>query len=150
MHVANKYLDTRKAAIAALQDYPVMEHILATTDQTIADTYQDATTPASPRLDGTPTSGDPHAAETRIAATLDRIDVYRDRYHQACQYMDWMLPAWEALSDDDRFVLDAFFLADQPQEARIQTIADHYYIERDSAYRRKNRALDHLTTALYG
>lgn len=29
-------------------------------------------------------------------------------------------------------------------------IRDHFYIERDSGYRRKNRALDRLATALYG
>lgn len=110
MHVMTKYLDTRKAAIAALQDYAAMDNIIETTDEQIKHSYADATSPASPRLDGTPPSGDLHAGEARIAATLDRIDVYRARYKQAVQYMDWFLPAWELLSDDDRFVLEAFFL----------------------------------------
>lgn len=29
-------------------------------------------------------------------------------------------------------------------------IADHFYVERDTVYRRKNRALDRFATALYG
>ena len=33
MHVMTKYLDTRKAAISALQDFAVMEQIIDTTDE---------------------------------------------------------------------------------------------------------------------
>lgn len=150
MHVMTKYLDTRKAAIAALQDFAAMEQIIATTDDNIKRLYDDATSPASPRLDGTPPSGNLHAGEDRLAATLDRIDVYRSRYGQAREYMDWFLPAWEVLSDDDRFVLEGFFLSEGSQEERVQAIGDHFYIERDSVYRRKNRALEKFTTALYG
>ncbi|MDU1589542.1 MAG: hypothetical protein E6873_10320, partial [Cutibacterium avidum] len=95
MHVMTKYLDTRKAAIAALQDFAVMEQVIETTDQQVKDAYDDLASPATPRMDGTPPSGDLHAGEHRIAATLDRIDLYRARYAQARQYMDWFLPAWE-------------------------------------------------------
>ena len=35
MHVMTKYLDTRKAAISALQDFAVMEQIIDTTDEQI-------------------------------------------------------------------------------------------------------------------
>lgn len=150
MHVMTKYLDTRKAAIAALQDYAAMDNIIETTDEQIKRTYADATSPASPRLDGTPPSGDLHAGEARIAATLDRIDIYRARYKQAVQYMDWFLPAWQLLSDDDRFVLEAFFLTDGTREDSIDHVCNHFYVERDTAYRKKNRALDRFATALYG
>lgn len=54
MHVMTKYLDTRKAAIAALQDYAVMEQIIESTDEQIKAAYADAASPASPRMDGTP------------------------------------------------------------------------------------------------
>lgn len=150
MHVMTKYLDTRKAAIAALQDYAAMDNIIETTDEQIKHSYADATSPASPRLDGTPPSGDLHAGEARIAATLDRIDIYRARYKQAVQYMDWFLPAWELLSEDDRFVLEAFFLTDGTREDSIDHVCSHFYVERDTAYRKKNRALDRFATALYG
>ncbi|USR78818.1 hypothetical protein [Arcanobacterium pinnipediorum] len=49
--------------------------------------------PASPRIDGTPLSGDLHASENRIMATIERIDTYKARYVEARQYMDWFLPA---------------------------------------------------------
>lgn len=150
MHVMTKYLDTRKAAIAALQDFAAMEHVIETTDQQVKDAYEDLASPARPRLDGTPPSGDLHAGEHRLAATLDRIDLYRNRYAQARQYMAWFLPAWEVLSEDDRFVLEAFFLTEGSREQCVDQICDRFFVERDSAYRKKNRALDKLTHALYG
>ncbi len=150
MHVMTKYLDTRKAAIAALQDFAVMEQVIETTDQQVKDAYDDLASPASPRMDGTPPSGDLHAGERRIAATLDRIDLYRARYVQARQYMDWFLPAWEILSEDDRFVLEAFFLGSGSQDDAVQGVCDRFYVERTSAYQKKSRALGRLAAALYG
>lgn len=150
MHVMTKYLDTRKAAISALQDFAVMEQIIDTTDEQIKTAYDDVTTPASSKLDGMPRHTDLHAGEMRVAATLDRIDIYRARYAQAREYMAWFLPAWQLLTDDDRFVLEAFFLGDGTQDEAVQTVCDHFYVERTSAYQKKSRALARLASALYG
>ena len=150
MHVMTKYLDTRKAAIAALQDYAVMEQIIESTDEQIKAAYADAASPASPRMDGTPPSGDLHASENRIVASIERIDAYKAHYLQARQYMDWFLPAWEVIAEDDRFILEGFFLSEGTQDEKVSMIADHFYVERDTVYRRKNRALDRFATALYG
>lgn len=152
MHVMSKYLDTYKATLAALEDYQLMQHVLATTDPAVKDTYDQLTTVGSRRLDGMPRATNPHAGEDRIAATLDRVDVYRERYRQAREYMDWFLPAWGALSEDDRFVLDAFFFAadDISQEDRARAVAEHFYVEKDTAYRKRSKAVHRLATALYG
>lgn len=150
MHVMTKYLDTRKAAIAALQDYAVMEQIIESTDEQIKAAYADAASPASPRMDSTPPSGNLHASENRIVASIELIDAYKARYLQARQYMDWFLPAWEVIAEDDRFILEGFFLSEGTQDEKVSMIADHFYVERDTVYRRKNRALDRFATALYG
>ena len=86
----------------------------------------------------------------RLAETLDRIDIYRARYGQAREYMARFLPAWQLLTDDDRFVLEAFFLGDGTQDEAVQRVCDHFYVERASAYQKKSRALARLTSALYG
>ncbi|QVI98756.1 hypothetical protein KFR76_00615 [Corynebacterium diphtheriae] len=152
MHVMSKYLDTYKATLAALDDYQTMVNILETTDQAIKDTYDRLTTVGSQRLDGMPHAPNPHAGEDRIASTLDRVDAYRERYAQAREYMDWFLPAWGVLSEDDRFVLDTFFFAadDVSQEDRARAVADHFYVERETAFRRRTKAVHRLATALYG
>ncbi len=152
MHVMSKYLDTYKATLAALDDYQTMVNILETTDQAIKDTYDSLTTVGSQRLDGMPHAPNPHAGEERIASTLDRVDAYRERYAQAREYMDWFLPAWGVLSEDDRFVLDTFYFAadDVSQEDRARAVADHFYVERETAFRRRTKAVHRLATALYG
>ena len=151
MHVMTKYLDTRKAAIAALQDFHLMEATAGeNTDATARQLRDDLTSPASPRLDGMPHNPNPHAGEHRIAATLDRINLLQERKRQAMEYLDWFLPAWGLLSEDDRFVLEAFFLGDGSQEDAVNQICDHFYVERTTAHQKKSRALSRLATALYG
>lgn len=152
MHVMTKYLDTYKAAIAALEDYTAMQQIIDTTDQHIKDTYNALTNVSSPRLDGMPHAPNPRAGEDRIAATLDKVDAYRARYAQAREYMDWFLPAWGVLPEDDRWVLDTFFLAsdDVSQEDRVTAIAQRFCVERSSAHQRKSRAVNRLASALFG
>lgn len=53
-------------------------------------------------------------------------------------------PLRVARDTDDQFVLENFFLGQGNQDERVQMIGDHFYIEQDSVYRRKNRALDRL------
>ena len=83
MHVMSKYLDTYKATLAALEDYASMQHILETTDQAIKDETDKLYWMSSSNLDGMPKAKNPKAGEERIAASMDRVDAYRERYRQA-------------------------------------------------------------------
>ena len=88
MHVMTKYLDTRKAAISALEDYPLMEQ--AASQDTEAEANQlreDLASPTSPKITGMPRSRDPHAGERCIAATLDKIDLLAARSQEAQEYL---------------------------------------------------------------
>ena len=151
MHVMTKYLDTRKAAIAALQDFHLMEANADENTEAAAEQLRDdLASPASPRMDGMPHNPNPHAGEQRIAATLDKIDLLHERKRQAMEYLEWFLPAWARLSEDDRFVLEAFFLGEGSQEDAVGQVCEHFYVERTTAHQKKSRALSRLATALYG
>ncbi|MSS85331.1 hypothetical protein FYJ24_11330 [Actinomycetaceae bacterium WB03_NA08] len=151
MHVMTKYLDTRKAAINALEDFALMENLAELPAEEMGEQLRaDLEAPASPRLDGMPGAHDPKAGEARVCATLDKIDFLGERRRQAREYLDWFLPAWARLTDDERFVLETFFLGNGSQEEAVERISDHFYVERSSAYRRKNRALERFAKALYG
>lgn len=140
MHVLTKYLDTRNATIAALEDYPLMAQIITASTNHTHDTLKNQVIDhtLSPR---TPVSSAPADAH---------FDFYSERHYQACQYMDWFMPAWKVLSENERYVLETFFLADGTQEENVRKIGERFYIERDSVYRRKNRALKKLSMALFG
>ena len=47
-----------------------------------------------------PKSRNPAAAENRIVDAIEEIDVLKERYRRAVEYMDWFRPAWEELSED--------------------------------------------------
>ena len=151
MSIIWKYLDKRSAAVDALKDYGSMKFIIGHTDEEIKSAYEKMGGVSSPQLDGMPRSHNPQASEDRIVKGIEEIDVLKERYRQALEYMAWFLPAWEELTEDERYVLQTFYGEDNQYGASaIYDICDHFGIERSSAYNRKNRALSHLVTLLFG
>ncbi len=67
------------------------------------------------------------------------------------KYMDWFKPAWEQLSDDDRYCLETFYVDGNTYgSSAAYYIAEYLHVEQPTAYKRKNRALDRLTVLLFG
>ena len=151
MNVIWMYLNKKDAAVNALKDYGKMKHIIVHTDEEIQRVYSRIAGVGSPAIEKMPSANNPQAGEERMIKGIEEIDVLRERLRQAKEYMAWFQPAWDALSDDDQFVLDAFFSNGNEYGAgAADVVAEHFCIERASAYRKKNRALDNLTTLLYG
>lgn len=150
MSIVWKYLDKRSAAVDALKDYGSMKFIIDHTDEEIKAAYQKMGGVSSPQYDGMPHSHNPQAGEDRILKGIEEIDVLKERYRQAAEYMAWFVPAWEELSEDERYVLETFYSDADSQTNAVYDICDHFGIERSSAYNRKNRALGKLVTLLYG
>lgn len=98
-----------------------------------------------------PHAHNPHAGEERIINGIEEIDILKERYRQAVEYMDWFKPAWEQLSEEERYCLEAFYGDGNAYgSSAAASIAEYFSIEQSSAYKRKNRALDHLTVLLFG
>ena len=151
MNVIWMYLNKKDAAVNALKDYGKMKHIIDHTDEEIQRVYSRIAGVGSPAIEKMPSANNPQAGEDRMIKGIEEIDVLRERLRQAKEYMAWFQPAWDALSDDDQFVLNAFFSDGNEYGAgAADVVAEHFCIERASAYRKKNRALDNLTTLLYG
>ncbi len=151
MSIIWKYLDKRSAAVDALKDYSSMKFIIEHTDDEIKAAYEKMSGVSSPQSDGLPRTLIPHAVDDRMIKGIEEIDVLKERYRQAVEYMAWFLPAWEELSEDERYVLEAFYGgSNEYGSSVIYKIADHFHIEQSSAYNKKNRALHHLTILLFG
>jgi len=151
MNIVWQYLDKRSAAISALKDYDSMAYIIEHTGEDIALLQDRMAAPRASMLTGMPSVHNPTAGENRLAAGIDEIDVLKERYRQALEYMEWFKPAWETLSEDERFILKEFYFGDdQKQIDAVYNICDRYNVERSSAYNKKNRALQHLTLLLFG
>lgn len=150
MSIIWKYLDKRSAAVDVLKDYSSMRFIIDHTDDEIKAAYEKMSGISSPQFDGMPHSHNLQAAEDRIIKGIEEIDVLKERYRQAVEYMAWFRPAWEELTEDERYVLETFYSDVDSQTNAVYDICDHFGIERSSAYNKKNRALGKLVTLLYG
>ena len=151
MSIMWKYLDKRSATIAAIKDYDSMKFIIANTGDDIKAEQERMIGLGSPKIDGLPYAKNNQAGEDRIVNGLEEIDIMKERYRQALEYMEWFQPAWNQLSEDEKFVLETFYSEDNSYGSNTAYfIAKHYNIEQASAYRKKNRALEHLVVLLFG
>jgi hypothetical protein len=150
MAIAWIYLDKKSAAVDALKDYASMEYIIQNhrDDMDEAETKMNALSSGS--VTRLPKQMNPKSGEARLAASIDEIDILKERYRRALEYMEWFQPAWDILSDDERFVLSEFYWEYESKNDTIGIICDRFGIERSSAYNKKNRALAKLALLLYG
>lgn len=152
MTIAWNYLDKKAAAADALKDLSSMEFILSNHPSELEEARAHLTSYRASVLSDLPKAPpNPHAGEAKMAAWIDEIDVMRERYRQALEFMEWFRPAWAALSDDEQFILTEFYRNDEEkQRFAVDNICSHFHIERSSAYNKKNRALARLSLLLYG
>jgi hypothetical protein len=151
MTIAWIYLDKKTAAVDALKDYASMDYIIINSPDDLDEARTRMTAVRSSVPDGMPRTSDPHAGEARLAASLDEIDVLKERYRRALEYMEWFRPAWDALTDDEQFILTEFFLREDVNKTEaIGNISDRLHIERSWVYKKKDAALTRLSLLLYG
>ena len=101
--------------------------------------------------DGMPYMSSPGAGEDRIHDGLEEIDILKERYRQAVEYIDWFRAAWEQLAEDERYCLETFYGDENTYGSNAAySIAVYLNVEQPTAYKRKNRALDRLTVLLFG
>ena len=87
MTIAWVYLDKRGAAQEALKDYFSMEFIIKNHSLELAEAQSRLTACRSASFSGLPSSGNPQSGETRLAAGIDNIDILKERYRQALEYV---------------------------------------------------------------
>ncbi|WP_218775354.1 hypothetical protein [Collinsella vaginalis] len=84
----------------------------------------------------------PTAAEDKILRHLERIDNRTRKYLQAKDYMAWFNPAWQALSDEERDVLEVCFLSGYESATdAICEVQERLNVERSTAYNRRKTGL---------
>lgn len=151
MRIPWTYLNKRQATCVVLRDHKDMKFIIDNTERRIQEIHSDMVAVHSPSWDGMPKSHNNDAHEQKVINGITEIDVLQERYRQAQEYMAWFQPAWDQLAEDERFVLQEFFMSDEQEQACARyTIADQFHIDPSSAYRKRDRAVAHLALLLYG
>ena len=92
MMIVWAYLDKKSAAVDALKDYASMKYIIQNHHCELEEAMERMTSLPSSLPDGQPRAKKPKAGEARLAASLDEIDVLKERYRRALEYMEWFQP----------------------------------------------------------
>lgn len=150
MEIIRRYFDKRNATINAIKDYPTMKWIIENTKEDVLNAMEDMTSPKGVSYDSIGGVNNPKSGEERIVKIIDKVTLYEDRFNSAKKYMDWFEPAWNNLTEDDRFVLTEFYPRDVRTDSVIETLSEKYHIEKTSVYKKKNRAVDNLKLMLFG
>ena len=142
------YIDTRRATINMLRDWRDQEWKLERTGE-IIDNIQTRLTSTTSRAGSAPVSGSGgNHVEEALCAGIAQKDIARHGYIKATEYRADIAPCWERLTDDERYMITARFV-DFTEKDGIKRIMKKYMIEQAEAYRRSNRALEHLEKLLF-
>jgi len=148
--IAWKYINKASAVIAALRDYHNMRFIINNTPDEIKDVYGGMIAPRNPKLTGMPSVRNPQSGLDKLSAQIDKLDILRERYSAAIEYMAWFEPAWSNLTDTEQHILSEFYMTDNLKSGATYRLMDEYkYSERKIEQMRSN-ALKHLCVLLLG
>ena len=150
MNVIMKYFNKRQGTIEALQDHDLMEAILQNTHDDVKAAYGKMIGLGSPQVTGMPSAHNNKSGEDRIIRGLDDVALLRERYADAKEYMDWFNKAWDGLTIDEQYILRVCYTSHLSPSLAIEEVSAHFNIERTSAYKKKNRALDRFSVLLFG
>jgi len=148
--IALKYINKNAATIAALRDYHNMRFIINNTTEDIKDVYEKMHAPRVPKLSGMPSARNPQAGADKIASQIDRLDILRERYNQAMEYMSWFGPAWSSLTDSEQHILSEFYMADNQKSGATYRLMSELQYSESHIERLRAYALSHLRSKLFG
>ena len=148
--IAMSYVDKRYAAKGALRDYQTMLRVMDITPDDIKAAYEDATAPRMPALSHAPAVRDPLAGELKLAAAIDDMDMMRERYRGAVEFIAWFEPAWKALSEQERVILREFYMSGSFKSGATERLQEHLGCSLKHVERLRGRALSRLALLLYG
>ncbi|GAB6174484.1 hypothetical protein JCM15765_39620 [Paradesulfitobacterium aromaticivorans] len=147
--IALKYINKNAATVAAIRDYENMRFIINNTPQEIKDVYEQMISPRSPKLSGMPSIRNPQAGTDKLAAQIDKLDILRERYSLAIEYMAWFEPAWANLTDAEQHVLSEFYMTDNRKSGATYRLMNELNYSESHIERLRSNALNHLRSLLY-
>lgn len=106
--------------------------------------------PRSPKLSGMPTARNHQASTDKLAAQIDKLDILRERYSQAIEYMAWFEPAWASLSDTEQYILMEFYMNGNQKSGATYRLMDEFNRSERTVERLRSSSLNHLRSLLFG
>ena len=148
--IAWKYLDKQQAAVNAMKDFENMTCMITLTPDEIKTIEEDMVSPRGSNIDDMPHVSNLLSHEDMMISSISKLDVLNQRYQQAVEFMSWFKPAWDTLSQEERIILSEFYLVNGKKTDAVGNLSEQLFVDRSNVYRRKDKALEHLSIMLYG
>lgn len=148
--IAWKYIDKTNATISAMRDYDSMRFIINSTPDEIKEVYEKMTAPRQPNLTGIPSVFNPKSGEDNLAEQIDKLDVLRERYSTAVEYMSWFEAAWGTLTDTERIILREFYMGSNLRSGASARLQAQLNYGESNIDKLRRKALSRLTLSLLG
>lgn len=149
-HLAGDYADQKSATIAAIRTYCDKKRIIRNTAEKEKEAYEKMISPHKANLTGLPSVQNPKAGEDILLNEIDKLDELHRRLRSAREYTAWFEPAWESLTDTERFVLSEFYMGENQKSGATYRIMGEHGYSRRTVERIRQRAIKHLGNLLFG
>lgn len=141
-------MNWKREAIDKLKNYEVHRQALENIPQEIKRLESVWTGIRSAVTDSTPVSGGGSTREDLMLSNIVHRDELKQRMKEACLWVSMVDKALSILSDEERMVLEQFYL--HPVKGAVEGLCERMNIEKATVYRRRDNALRRFTIALYG
>ena len=141
-------MNWKKEAEQRLRNYGIRRQALVTLPQQIARVRSQREDIRSSRTDGTPVSGGGSKRESYLVGSIAYQQELERQLREIHTSVAGIEEALGALSQEEQLILDRFYI--NPLAGGAERLCEELNMERSTVYRRKERALQRFTMALFG
>lgn len=136
-------------AIEKLKEYTARKNAIMSIPEEIKRLEEDAHRIRAASTDATPVQGGGIAREDMLLSNIVHREELQRRLSDAQRWVKIVDDGLAVLSDEDRLVLDRFYI--HPMRGNVDRLRDELGLEDErSVYKRKDKALRRFTLSLYG
>ena len=141
-------MDWKREAVEKLKCYEIKKGSLERTQQELISLEESLRGIRSARLDREPIRGGTSRYEEQLVENIAKRGELRQARREAARWVRMMDGALEALDQEERRILDRFFI--HRTKESVELLCEELCLERSQIYERREKALKRFTLALYG
>lgn len=141
-------MNWREEAAEKLRRYSAMEKAVKNISQEISRLQLESTALRSPRLDGLGVRGGGGDREDALLNNIVRRQELKRTHRGAKLWVGMTARALEALTEEERLILSSLYI--YPVRGALDDLCEKLQVEKSSIYRKRDKALERFTLALYG
>lgn len=136
-------------SIEKLKEYTARKNAIMSIPEEIKRLEEDAQRIRAASTDATPVQGGGSAREDMLLSNIVYREELQRRLSDALRWVDIVDAGLAVLSDEDKLVLDRFYI--HPMRGNVERLRNELGLEDErSVYKRKDKALRRFTLSLYG